>query len=406
MTICRRITVVAILCLGLVVTGTDVSALSPETELLLKLLEKKGVVSTEEARELALEIKTLKTENEKEYRHIEGIDERLSKIEDGIIANDQSGEWVDGVTLSGAIEVEANYESMDFDDASVQDTDASDLALATVELGVDVDIVKHVKGHVLFKWEGDPVDVDEGFIILDGEDRVPFYLNVGKLYVPFGQFESHFISDPMTLEIGETNQNALKVGYTNDWIELSAAIFNGDIDETGDDDHMNSLAGSVVLSLPEGVVPDLALTAGVSYLSNIADSDGLEGETPGAVSDSVGGFSAFLSAAFRDKVFVEIEYLGATDDFAAGELSFDGGSTFAPRAWNIEVALAPVEGIELAARYEGSDDLGDFAPESQYGVALSYDLFESTSLAFEYLHAIFQNNDERDLLTTQLAVEF
>ncbi len=406
MTICRCITVVAILCLGLVVTGTDVSALSPETELLLKLLEKKGVVSTEEARELALEIKTLKTENEKEYRHIEGIDERLSKIEDGIIANDQSGEWVDGLTLSGAIEVEANYESMDFDDASVQDTDASDLALATVELGVDADIVKHVKGHVLFKWEGDPVDVDEGFIILDGEDSVPFYLNVGKLYVPFGQFESHFISDPMTLEIGETNQNALKVGYTNDWIELSAAIFNGDIDETGDDDHMNSLAGSVVLSLPEGVVPDLALTAGVSYLSNIADSDGLEGETPGAVSDSVGGFSAFLSAAFRDKVFVEIEYLGATDDFAAGELSFDGGSTFAPRAWNIEVALAPVEGIELAARYEGSDDLGDFAPESQYGVALSYDLFESTSLAFEYLHATFQNNDERDLLTTQLAVEF
>lgn len=406
MMICRCITVVAILCLGLVVTGTDVSALSPETELLLKLLEKKGVVSTEEARELALEIKTLKTENEKEYRHIEGIDERLSKIEDGIIANDQSGEWVDGVTLSGAIEVEANYESMDFDDASVQDTDASDLALATVELGVDVDIVKHVKGHVLFKWEGDPVDVDEGFIILDGEDRVPFYLNVGKLYVPFGQFESHFISDPMTLEIGETNQNALKVGYTNDWIELSAAIFNGDIDETGDDDHMNSLAGSVVLSLPEGVVPDLALTAGVSYLSNIADSDGLEGETPGTVSDSVGGFSTFLSASFRDKVFVEIEYLGATDDFAAGELSFDGGSTFAPRAWNIEVALAPVEGIELAARYEGSDDLGDFAPESQYGVALSYDLFESTSLAFEYLHATFQNNDERDLLTTQLAVEF
>ena len=406
MTICRCITVVAILCLGLVVTGTDVSALSPETELLLKLLEKKGVVSTEEARELALEIKTLKTENEKEYRHIEGIDERLSKIEDGIIANDQSGEWVDGLTLSGAIEVEANYESMDFDDASVQDTDASDLALATVELGVDADIVKHVKGHVLFKWEGDPVDVDEGFIILDGEDSVPFYLNVGKLYVPFGQFESHFISDPMTLEIGETNQNALKVGYANDWIELSAAIFNGDIDETGDDDHMNSLAGSVVLSLPEGVVPDLALTAGVSYLSNIADSDGLEGETPGTVSDSVGGFSAFLSASFRDKVFVEIEYLGATDDFAAGELSFDGGSTFAPRAWNIEVALAPVEGIELAARYEGSDDLGDFAPESQYGVALSYDLFESTSLAFEYLHATFQNNDERDLLTTQLAVEF
>lgn len=60
----------------------------------------------------------------------------------------------------------------------------------------------------------------------------------------------------------------------------------------------------------------------------------------------------------------------------------------------------------LAARYEGGDELGDFLPENQYGAAVTYSLFENTSIALEYLHGEFANDDERDLLTTQLAVEF
>ncbi len=146
--------------------------------------------------------------------------------------------------------------------------------------------------------------------------------------------------------------------------------------------------------------------AGISYLSNIADSNGLEGETPGMVSDDVGGFSAFVSASFRDTLFLDVEYVGATDEFPAGELSFDGGDAFKPNTWNVEIAYAIAEGIELAGKYEGSDDTGDFLPESQYGMVLIYDLFDSTSLALEYLHATFENDDERDLVTTQLAIEF
>jgi hypothetical protein len=51
-------------------------------------------------------------------------------------------------------------------------------------------------------------------------------------------------------------------------------------------------------------------------------------------------------------------------------------------------------------------DLGDLLPEDQYGAAVTYGLFENTSLSLEYLHGEFENDDERDLLTTQLAVEF
>jgi len=125
-----------------------------------------------------------------------------------------------------------------------------------------------------------------------------------------------------------------------------------------------------------------------------------------AASGHVGGFSAFLSASFMDKFFFEAEYLEATDEFAAGELSFDGGTKFGLKAWNLELAYALTEKLELAVKYEGGDDLGDFQPEQQYGAAAVYNLFENTSLALEYLHAEFVNDDERDLITTQLAIEF
>jgi hypothetical protein len=332
------------------------------------------------------------------------IEEKMAQKQEGVLAK-----WADKITLSGFIEAEAFYEDYDYDDPAEDDEDSSDITLATVELGVDVDIIKHVKGHVLFLWEEDdtePVDVDEGFITLDGEDVVPLYLNVGKLYVPFGNFESHFISDPLTLELGETRESALTVGYVNDWMDVSVSAFNGDVDEIGEDNHIESFVASASFSVPEELSSNFGISGGVSYISNIADSDGLEGETPGEIKDYVGGFNAFVSLSYMDKFFFEFEYLGALDEFEAGELSFDNGKEFQPETWNFELAYAATDRLELAIKYEGGDDLGDFLPEDQYGAAVTYGLFENTSLSLEYLHGEFENDDERDLVTTQLAVEF
>jgi len=334
------------------------------------------------------------------------IEEKMEQKQEGLLAK-----WADKITLSGLIEAEACYEDYDYDDPTTDDEDSSDITLATVELGVDVDIIKHVKGHVLFLWEEDdtePVDVDEGFITLDGEDVVPLYLNVGKLYVPFGNFESHFISDPLTLELGETRESALTVGYVNEWMDFSVSAFNGDIDETGEDDHIETYVASASFSVPQELISNFGIAGGVSYISNIGDSDNLQDEIvpPDGIKDYVGGFNAFLSISFMDKLSLECEYLGALDEFEAGELSFDGGKEFQPETWNFELAYAATDRLEVAVKYEGGDDLGDFLPEDQYGAAVSYGLFENTSLSLEYLHGEFENDDERDLVTTQLAVEF
>ncbi|MDZ7664104.1 MAG: hypothetical protein U5K27_02035 [Desulfotignum sp.] len=54
----------------------------------------------------------------------------------------------------------------------------------------------------MFKYEEDDLFVDEGFITLSGTDAFPAFLTAGRQYLPFGYFDSHFVTDPATLDAG------------------------------------------------------------------------------------------------------------------------------------------------------------------------------------------------------------
>ncbi len=333
---------------------------------------------------------------------------RVKKLENRL----EEGGWIDRIALSGTIEAEAGYINTDIADPEEKDMDESDVILATAVLGVYVEIVKHVSGHIVFLWEEDstePVNIDEGFITIDGKDVVPMYFNVGKLYVPFGNFASHMISDSLTVEIGETRESAVQVGIFNDILNLSVAAFNGDIGSTGDDDTISSYVGSVQFTLPESTIANFGLSVGASYISNIADSDGLSDEiatAEGTLEDHVAGLGAFISMSVMDMIFIEAEYIGATDEFEAGEL-FDDTDTEKrqPIAMNFELAVTLIDAIELAIRYEKTEDVTSL-PETQYGAAIVYSLFSNTTIAVEYLHGEFEYDDETNVVTTQLAIEF
>lgn len=151
--------------------------------------------------------------------------------------------------------------------------DISDVALATFELGIDAELNELVSGHVLLLWEeGDtePIDLDEGTITIGGSEDMPFSITAGKLYVPFGRFNSHFVSDPITLELAETRESAVILGYAQGMIEIQIGAFNGDLNEEGDDDDVDDIVASVILS------PIESLSFGVSWISDIGEAGGME----------------------------------------------------------------------------------------------------------------------------------
>lgn len=338
------------------------------------------------------------------------LEERIQKLEQAIEPSaknaDQDATWTDRLRISGLIEVEANYGRIDVDNPDQDDETVSDVDLATVELGVDIDIIQQVTGHVLFTYEEDDLFVDEGFITMDGGDNFPAYLIAGRQYLPFGIYESHFITDPNTLILGETNEGAVVAGYRfgGDLADLSLGVFNGKAQASGNDDHIDSWVAAV------SVHPIEHLTLGLSYTSNLAGSDGLNEVCvdPENLDSLVGGIGAFAQLELMDRFTLIGEYLSAVDHFKAGEL-FDPSQTAErkPSAWNFELGAALTEDIQLAVRYGGANDGADLIPETQYGAVVSWGCFKHTTLALEYLHAEFEDDiHTTDTVTAQLAVEF
>lgn len=312
-------------------------------------------------------------------------------------------EIVEHVTLSGLVEIEAGYESVEA--TSGISTSGSDIVLATAQLGIGVEVTDQITGDLILLYEEEPdsqIEVDEATLNFDNEK---YFARVGRQYLPFGTYVSHFISDPMLVDLGETQATAVLGSVRFGSAELAVFIFNGDADKVDDDDHINDYGASLTISTG-GI-----LEFGASYLSDLADT-GAElvfddsGPTPtNDYVDRIAGWSAYFVASF-DPLEISAEVLAAADSFNVVDFPEESNE---PLAWNVEMAWAVADDIELALRVEGSEELIDM-PELQYGFCASKGLGDNISLSFEYLHGEFDAfnapSDTRELVTAQLALEF
>jgi len=317
-------------------------------------------------------------------------------------------EWLNNINLSGTIELEAGYESTS--PAAGDGEDTSGLTLATAELGVEAAVTDYVSGFVLFAYEDDEdVYVDEATITLSGGESMPAYVTGGKLYVPFGNYETHMVSDPLTLDVGEARETALAVGMETGGFYGSAYLFNGDVNEADEeDDHISNFGINAGYTLEKDA---MSLDVGAGYINNLIEADGWEGifEDEGlSLSSYVGGVGAH--AIFTMGAFTCIgEVVTALDDIEWVDETGALTTEDAILAYNAEVgftfAMGEREGT-VAVAYQGTENAYDRLPETRYMGAFGFDLMEGAGLAFEYLHDEFEGGDEADVFTAQLAIEF
>ncbi len=357
------------------------------------------------------------------------LSERVKQIEEQLKDKALPGKWAERISFSGVIEAEGSYEKMNFADPYAEDNNTSDLALSKVEVGIDIDIAKHVKGSLLFLYEDDEdVVLDKGFILLDGADVMPLYLKAGKLYVPFGNFKSNMISDPLTLELGETRESAVEIGFKSEGFYAAAYMFNGDVNKDGGDNHADNFGVAAGYTMEkEGFSMDI----GLGYINSLIDSNGwgdvLEEEKSHAESmglafsfrDYIPGLGAYAVIKFGQLTLIG-EYItmleepewnmsellpGALEAMGIGPV-FTGEKT---STWNAEIGYtAEMFGKEttFGLAYQGSDHAEEFFPESRYMGVVSVNIFDKTSVALEYRHDEFENDDKADVLTAQIAIEF
>lgn len=334
---------------------------------------------------------------------IENLKQRIAALETGMTAGPVTEHPLSlfaaskYLTFSGLLEVEANYTD-DGKDAS------SDLSLAAFEFSTKVTINDQIGGLVILLYEEDPDDeslkVDEAAISL----RCPQSLlghtpsfHGGKMYLPFGTFNSSMVTDPLTLDLGETNDTAALFALEGKLWTFSLGIFNGGTDANDHKDHIDSLVAAVE------VTPRENLSFGLSYISDLAESDNDLVADATLYSDSVPGASAFLSATLGAFGF-EAEILGALDDFDTTLIGASDLTGKKPLAWNLETSWQATEDLQLVARFEQTRDFQDGV--TRYGTAASYGLLRNTVLALEYLHAAPDTDPDSDTVTAQLAFEF
>ncbi|MBI5599546.1 MAG: LbtU family siderophore porin [Deltaproteobacteria bacterium] len=302
-------------------------------------------------------------------------------------------------SVSGLIEGEWYS---DRNDAAGNDSEA---VLATVQLGLNAKITPQLGGSILLLWEEnntEPMEVDEAYLRFKSEDG--FGVKAGRFYLPFGVFTSHFVSDPFTLGLGETRKEAVVVSYrpgssgwpswTAGWSpELSAGAFDG-----------NTGNGGANIVATATITPRDGLSFAVFYISDMAETNAGLMTSPykGKGVHGRGASFTFTEGGWD----LSAEYIGAGERFSSLDLDADGnGKGDWPQAYNVELAYRPSEHIEFAARYEGSSEFFAF-PESQWGLAVSYHLFDGVTLKMEHLRGAYYVGGDRDLTSAQIALAF
>jgi hypothetical protein len=330
--------------------------------------------------------------------------------------------------LGGLIELEA-FTKEDFDKS-----ETSDVSLATVEFSMDVYPTNWSQGRLVFLYEEGEEDdhllIDEGTVTLGNMDKFPATVAIGKKYLPFGSYLTSTISDPLTLELGETSDSVMQVDSQVMGMYGSAYVFNGDISEIGEDNKIDAYGAALGFA---NVVENFSYDFGVEWINNIADTDGIGDHLSDTVNDEINdyvdGFSAHMLMSYGQVNFFA-EYVGALQSFETAELDFRGKGA-RPEALSFEIGY----NTELLNRdalftigYQATEEaLALGLPEERYLVAMSLGIFDNTTFSLEWAHdedyddgdfsatcldddgnviGCNGSNNDADTLTMQLAVEF
>lgn len=309
----------------------------------------------------------------------------------------------EGLELGALVEVEAGY-------SSTKSEDASDITLATVELAVGWQLDQWMRADLVLLYEEDdtdPMEVDQAILTLGDTEEFPLYLQLGKMYVPFGNLDSFFVSDPIVLELAEARETAVLLGFEKGGFNASLSVFNGDVETEGENQVEN-----MVLAASYGIENEnSSLCFGAAWIRNIMDTDGLTGVLEDAysytyTSDDTGGFNIWATATLGQATLIA-EYVTALDD-----LNVDGADTgLRPDSLNLELGYALTARLGVAVKYEKANDVADWFAENRYGAVGRYRLFETdlccAGVALEYMRENFGSGaEDADVVTAQFTVEF
>ncbi|OSM07133.1 hypothetical protein MAIT1_03954 [Magnetofaba australis IT-1] len=378
---------------------------------------------------------------QRQQRQIEQLKQKLGETDHAVrqVAETQAEpakgsaslpDWVNRISLSGKIEVDATHsDDLNGDWNATSNDSASDIVVSTAEVDIAAQINPWANAHVTLKYEEDAdqtrIQFDAGSITLGNTEKYPLWLTVGKEVVPFGNHSSAAFSDPLTLELGETDETAAIVGWSLNGFTAQGYLFNGDSRKSGDSDNkIESFGGMLGYA---GQLGSVSLDAGVGYINSI--EDGKIGDTLGsggaagnvdAISDHIGAWNVHAVLGMAGFSLIG-EYFTAAEAFQPAELTWMGRGA-KPRAWNLELDYETEiggYGTTFGLAYGGTAEALDLGqPEARWIALVNVGILDGVSLGLEWAHSedygtadtgarvAAGTGGDRDVATLRLAAEF
>ncbi|MFA5687772.1 MAG: LbtU family siderophore porin [Kiritimatiellales bacterium] len=292
----------------------------------------------------------------------------------------------------------------------------SDITMATVELSAGWQLLDWLRGDLGFLYEEDdtePMEVDQAMITIGSTDKFPLYFQAGKMYVPFGNFDTFFITDPVVLELAESRETAALLGFKKGGFMASVSVFNSDVDTEDGGDHIENAVLAASYSMESD---NFAFAVGSALIRNMFTADTLNDEVDDFraaggnvyLDDDTGGFNAWATLTYGRATLIA-EYVKALD-----AVMFDDGADAAkikPESFNLELGLEVTDRIGAAVKYERSRRIADIFAKNRCGFVGSYILAENDictlTASVEYMREDFGAGErDADVVTGQLALEF
>lgn len=310
------------------------------------------------------------------------------------------------------------------------DKHQTDLYVGDAELDMQALINRWLTAFMDFSYNNSPnsvgsriggdIDLDNGFFTFGNLNVSQFRLTMGQLYVPFGQFNSYLISDPINKTLFRTKGQPIILGYgvpgTNGF---SGALytFKGVSYSSGNADqpnpYINQFGGDANYQFNLG---KLQTTLGASYIANAADSYGMQ--FPGFDDPEFGnaivgdGFSTSTETEHLQHTVPGLdlrgmlaagpfsligEYDTVTQSFSPTDLSYNGHGA-SPSAYHIEGVYSFsmfTKPSTFAIGYDQSyQAMGLAVPQSRIAAALNTSFWRNTVASLELRHDNAYGDDD------------
>ena len=303
-------------------------------------------------------------------------------------------------------------------------SNTSSITLGDAELDMVALVDPWVRGYMSFVYNGNPMppisnassstlSLDRGFVTLGDLNKLPVYASIGQLYVPFGQYSSYMISDPVTELLGEIKAISGVLGYqakAKTGLNASIFTFENQTQHGGTTTTGSSSIGAWGANL-DWVQANNTINSdiGLSFVSNIANSIGLQstgatqafagfGSTtqlpgtlsPEALEHSVPGLDVRGHIGY-DAFTMYGEFVGATRHFAPQNMSFNGegaqpAALYGEGVYQLNMFNKPTS---IAVGYGHTwQALAANLPENRYLAAINWAAFQNTIASIEARHSV------------------